>query len=155
MCPYVYKNPYSPHLASRIEGNPVVLDVVKQGFYSACKQYDYVTVEGSGGILCPIRFDERKLLLEEVVKALHLSSVIVADAGLGAINSVVLTADYMKARNLPMKGVIFNRFHPGSLIEEDNIIMCESMTGLPTLAKVQDGAMELEIDIDVLTSLYH
>lgn len=33
--------------------------------------------------------------------------------------------------------------------------MCESMTGLPTLAKVQDGAMELEIDIDVLTSLYH
>lgn len=90
-----------------------------------------------------------------MVKALHLSSVIVADAGLGAINSVVLTADYMKARNLPMKGVIFNRFHPGSLIEEDNIIMCESMTGLPTLAKVQDGAMELEIDIDVLTSLYH
>lgn len=91
-----------------------------------------------------------------MVKALHLSSVIVAECQDWAPSTaVVLTADYMKARNLPMKGVIFNRFHPGSLIEEDNIIMCESMTGLPTLAKVQDGAMELEIDIDVLTSLYH
>lgn len=154
MCPYVYENAYSPHLASRVEGNPVVLDVVKQGFQSVCAQYDYVTVEGSGGILCPIRFDEVKLQLEDIVKALHLSSIIVADAGLGTINSVVLTAEYMKSRNLPIKGVIFNHFHPGNLMEEDNISMCEAMTGLPTLAKVQDGDTELELDINALTALY-
>lgn len=154
MCPYVYENAYSPHLASRVEGNPVVLDVVKQGFQSVCAQYDYVTVEGSGGILCPIRFDEVKLQLEDIVKALHLSSVIVADAGLGTINCVVLTAEYMKSRNLPIKGVIFNHFHPGSLMEEDNIAMCEHLTGLPTLAKVQDGDTELELDINALTALY-
>ena len=40
MCPYVYENAYSPHLASRIEGNPVVMDVVKQGFYSVSRMYD-------------------------------------------------------------------------------------------------------------------
>ncbi len=154
MCPYVYENAYSPHLASRIEGNPVVLNVVKQGFQSVCAQYDYVTVEGSGGILCPIRFDEVKLQLEDIVKALHLSSIIVADAGLGTINSVVLTVEYMKSRNLPIKGVIFNHFHPGNRMEEDNIFMCEYLTGLPTLAKVQDGDTELELDIDALTELY-
>ena len=154
MCPYVYENAYSPHLASRVEGNPVVLDVVKQGFQSVCAQYDYVTVEGSGGILCPIRFDAVKLQLEDIVKALHLSSVIVADAGLGTINSVVLTAEYMKSRNLPIKGMIFNHFHPGNLMEEDNISMCEAMTGLPTLAKVRDGDTELELDINALTALY-
>lgn len=154
MCPYVYENAYSPHLASRVEGNPVVLDVVKQGFRSVCAQYDYVTVEGSGGILCPIRFDEVKLQLEDIVKALHLSSVIVADAGLGTINSVVLTVEYMKSRNLPIKGVIFNHFHPGNLMEEDNIAMCEYLTGLPTLAKVRNGDTELALDINALTALY-
>lgn len=154
MCPYVYENAYSPHLASRIEGNPVDMNVVKQGFYAVCDRYDYVTVEGSGGILCPIRFDAEKIWLEDIVKELNLSSVVIADAGLGTINSVVLTAEYMKAKQMDVKGVIFNHYHRGNVMEEDNILMCEYMTGLPTLARVEDGAAELEIDIDVLTALY-
>lgn len=32
MCPYVYEAAVSPHLASRLEGNPVQMEVVKQGF---------------------------------------------------------------------------------------------------------------------------
>lgn len=150
----MYENAYSPHLASRIEGNPVTMNVVKQGFYSVMEKYNYVTVEGSGGILCPICFDEEKIQLEDIVKELNLSSVIIADAGLGTINSVVLTVEYMKAKHMEVKGIIFNHFHPGNVMEEDNIFMCEYMTGLPTLAKVEDGAEELDIDIDVLTSLY-
>ena len=154
MCPYVYEHAYSPHLASRLEGHPVVMDVVKQGFTEVTDTYDYVTVEGSGGILCPICFDEAKIQLEDVVKELHLSSILIADAGLGTINSVVLTAEYMKARHLPLKGIIFNHYHPGDVMEDDNIFMCEHMTGLPTLAKVQDGDTELNMDIDALCALY-
>ena len=154
MCPYVYEHAYSPHLASRLEGHPVVMDVVKQGFTEVTDTYDYVTVEGSGGILCPICFDEAKIQLEDVVKELHLSSILIADAGLGTINSVVLTAEYMKAHHLPLKGIIFNHYHPGDVMEDDNIFMCEHMTGLPTLAKVQDGDTELNMDIDALCALY-
>lgn len=154
MCPYVYENAYSPHLASRLEGNPVKMDVVKQGFNVALEKHDYVTVEGSGGILCPICFDEEKIQLEDIVKELHLSSIIIADAGLGTINSVVLTAEYMKAKHMNVKGIIFNHYHNGNVMEEDNIFMCEYMTGLPTLAKVENGATELNIDVDVLTGLY-
>lgn len=154
MCPYVYENAYSPHLASRLEGNSVKMDVVKKKFSAVLETHDYVTVEGSGGILCPICFDEERILLEDIVKELHLASVLVADAGLGTINHVVLTAEYMKARNMVVKGIIFNHYHPGNVMEDDNIRMCEYMTGLPTLAKVEDGASELVIDIDVLTELY-
>ena len=154
MCPYVYENAYSPHLASRIEGNPVDMDVVKQGFYQTLKEHDYVTVEGSGGILCPICFDERKLQLEDIITELDLSSVIIADAGLGTINSLVLTAEYMKAKQLPVKGMIFNNYHPGNVMEEDNIFMCEYMTGLPTLAKVKEGDTQLDMELNVLLSLY-
>lgn len=154
MCPYVYEHAYSPHLASRLEGNPVVMDVVKHGFADIAADYDYVTVEGSGGILCPICFDEARIQLEDVVKELHLSSILIADAGLGTINSVVLTAEYMKTHGLPLKGIIFNHYHPGDVMEDDNIFMCEHMTGLPTLAKVQDGDTELDMNIDALCALY-
>jgi dethiobiotin synthetase len=154
MCPYVYEHAWSPHLAARAEGGAVELDVVKRGFQAVRRRYDYVTVEGSGGILCPLRFDEQKLWLEDVVRALGLSCVLVADAGLGTINSVVLTAEYMNERGLPVKGVIFNHFHPGDLMEEDNLLMCRERTGLPILAKVKDGDTELDMDIEALTALY-
>ena len=90
MCPYIYENAYSPHLAARIEGGPVELSVVQEGFCRVSGAYDYVTVEGSGGILCPIRYDEERIMLEDVIKALDLSCLLVADAGLGTINSVAL-----------------------------------------------------------------
>ena len=154
MCPYVYENAWSPHLASRVEGNPVDLEVVRKGFLETADKYDFITMEGSGGILCPLCFDERRIQLEDVIREFELSSILVADAGLGTINSVVLTVEYMKARSLPIRGIIFNHYHPGNIMEDDNIFMCEHMTGLPVIAKVQDNATELETDADVLAALY-
>ena len=154
MCPYIYENAYSPHLASRIEGNPVQLSVVREGFRRLAAGHDFITMEGSGGILCPICFDEAKIQLEDVIRELNLASLLIADAGLGTINSVVLTAEYMKARQLPIKGIIFNNYHPGNIMEDDNIRMCQYMTGLPVLAKVSPGDTDLHIDIDVLKNLY-
>ena len=89
-----------------------------------------------------------------MVSELGLSSILIADAGLGTINSVVLTAEYMKAHHLSLKGIIFNHYHPGDVMEDDNIFMCEYMTGLPTLAKVQDGDTELKMDVEALAGLY-
>lgn len=154
MCPYIYEAAVSPHLASRLEGNPVRMDVLKKGFGEVCEKYEYVTMEGSGGILCPICFDEAKIMLEDVIKELGLSSLIIADAGLGTINSVVLTVEYMRQKKLPVKGILFNHFHPGNVMEEDNLRMCEHMTGLRVLACIEDGCKELDMDAQLLASLY-
>lgn len=154
MCPYVYENAYSPHLAAKIEGNPIELHVVKERFVEVSQSYDYVTAEGSGGILCPLRFDDKQILLEDVIRALNLPCLLVADAGLGTINSVVLTAEYMRTRKLPVKGMIFNRFHPESVLEQDNLRMCQHLTGLPVLACVKPGDTTLAIDTQTLTALY-
>lgn len=154
MCPYVYETAVSPHLASQIEGNPVELNVVKKGFEALRENYDYVVMEGSGGIICPIRFDDEKLQLEDMIKAMDLACVIVADAGLGTINSVVLTAEYMKAKNIEIKGIIFNHFHPGDVMEEDNLKMCQLLTGLKVLACVKDNDTELDIDEALMESIF-
>ena len=120
MCPYVYENAVSPHLASKMEGNPVVMEQVKKGYEAVCEQYEYVTVEGSGGILCPLSMDGDEIWLEDVIQACGTGCVMVADAGLGTINSVGLTAFYMKQKGIPLKGIIFNRYEPGNVLHEDN-----------------------------------
>ena len=155
MCPYVYEQAYSPHLAARLEGSPVDPDVVMTGWHALQGRYDYITAEGSGGILCPIRFDpEHEIYLEHIIRMLRLPSLIVADAGLGTINSVVLTAEYMRQRGLPVRGIIFNKWHPGDVMEEDNLRMCEHLTGLPVIACVREGDTDLDIGTDALTGLY-
>lgn len=154
MCPYVYEAAFSPHLAARIEGTPPEMNTVLCTFDAVCSKYDYVTAEGSGGILCPLRFDGQRLLLEDFVKARSLNSLLVADAGLGTINSVVLTVDYMNARCLPLKGIIFNHFEPGNILHEDNLIMCEALTGLKVLACVKAGDTDLELSMEQLEALY-
>lgn len=154
MCPYVYESAVSPHLASRIEGNPVRLDAVKESFENIVGKYDYITVEGSGGILCPLSFDDEKLWLEDIIKALNLSCLIIADAGLGTINSVVLTVRYMQSKGIPIKGIIFNRFVKGNVLHEDNLKMCEYMTDVKVIACVADKDTQLDIEDAVLESLY-
>jgi len=155
MCPYIYENAVSPHLASRIEGNPVKIDVVKNGFEQVTNSYDYVIMEGSGGILCPLEYDTTKLWLWEVIKALNLSTIIVADAGLGTINSVGLTAEFMKNKGISVKGIIMNHYHKGSVMEEDNIRMCEELTGIKVISKVSDDTTELDIDTEYLASIFN
>lgn len=154
MCPYVYETAVSPHLASRIEGNPVDLDVVLRNFDHVCRTYDYVTVEGSGGILCPLRFDEQRIQLQDFIHARGLSCLLIADAGLGTINSVVLTAEYMLSHHIPVKGIFFNHYEPGNMLHEDNKFMCEYMTGLKVLACVKDGDTDLDIPFEALAALY-
>lgn len=154
MCPYVYEHAYSPHLASRLEGNHVEMAVVLDNYRKVKEKYDYITVEGSGGILCPICFDEARIGLTDIIDEMELDCILVADAGLGTINSVVLTYEYMKNKNMNIKGMIFNHYIVDNIMHEDNIRMCEYMTGLPTLAKVSMGDVDLNIDIAELISLY-
>lgn len=154
MCPYVYEHAYSPHLASRLEGNHVEMAVVLDNYRKVKEKYDYITVEGSGGILCPICFDEARIGLTDIIDEMELDCILVADAGLGTINSVVLTYEYMKNRNMNIKVMIFNHYIADNIMHEDNIRMCEYMTGLPTLAKVSMGDVDLNIDIAELISLY-
>ena len=152
MCPYVYENAVS-HLASRTEGNPVDMTVVKENYNRLTSQYDLIIAEGSGGILCPLRYDDQKIFLENVIRTFDLPCLVVADAGLGTINSVVLTLEYMKSHSISVKGIIFNHFHAGDVMEEDNKTMCEELTGIPVIACVDDDCSDIEVSGELIASL--
>lgn len=151
---YLYQHAVSPHLAAKWEGNPVELAKVRHDYGGVREKYDYVLVEGSGGIVCPLRYDDKThLFLEDIIVALKLDTLIVADAGLGAINAVTLTAEYLKSRDLGCRGVILNRFTETAM-EKDNAAMITAITGLPILALVPPNAGDLAIDKDTLRSLF-
>jgi len=134
---YIYKTAVSPHLAARLEGNPVDMDKVKDDYMRLAAEYDFVVVEGSGGIVCPIRWDdEKRILLEDVIAELGLDTVVVADSGLGTINAAVLTVEYLKNRGIEVIGVIMNR-NRGGVMEEDNERMIEELTGVSVLDKIR------------------
>lgn len=144
MVSYTYKNAYSPHLAAQIEGNPPDIDVIKKAYANISAKHDYMVVEGSGGIICPIRYDDnKKIFLEDIIKELNIPSLIIADAGLGTINSTVLTIKYMRNKNLKINGVILNRFETANKMHDDNKKMIEEMTGIKIIGIVIDGILKL------------
>ena len=144
---YVYKEAVSPHLAARKEGNPVELAKVKADFDAACTRHEFVFAEGSGGIICPIRYDDQKVFLVDIMKTLDLPLVIVTTAALGSINACVLSVEYARSRGLDVRGLIVNRYgSSGNLeMEDDNIRMMQDLTGLEILAKVKNGDTDLGV----------
>ena len=144
---YVYKEAVSPHLAARKEGNPVEIAKVKDDFDAARSRHEFIFAEGSGGIICPIRYDDQKIFLVDIMKTLDLPLVIVTTAALGSINACVLTVEFARSRGLDVRGLIVNRYgSSGNLeMEDDNIRMMQDLTGLEVIAKVKDGDTDLGV----------
>lgn len=153
--PYIYKTPVSPHLASQKEGNPVELDVVVSAYQDMIKTVDYCTVEGSGGIVCPLRYDNnKKYFLTDLLQQLGLPCVVVTSASLGTINGTVLTLEYMKSRGLKVSGIIMNGYEEGKELHGDNWKMVEELTGISVVARVSEGDEELALSREELDILY-
>lgn len=151
---YLYKHAVSPHLAAKLEGNPVEKDIVLSGYSTVSQNYDFVTVEGSGGIVCPIRYDDNaKYFLTDIIKWLDIPTLMIADAGLGTINSVVLTASYLKQLNISLQGIILNNY-TGGIMQDDNIKMIEDLTKTKVLSLVKPNDTDIDIDVNILKGLY-
>ena len=151
---YVYKNPLSPHLAAQIEGTPPELDTIKRDFARALKKYDYLCVEGCGGIVCPIRWDERKIMLEDIIKACGLAVVIVVPSGLGSINSAVLTVEHAHAAGIEVRGIIMNGYDETQFMHRDNKYMIERLTGVQVAACVKRNDTALDVPVEELCGLF-
>lgn len=151
---YIYREAVSPHLAAKINDKPIDFDKVERDYQRAKERHAYLTMEGSGGIICPLRWDEKEhVVLDDLVCRLHIPVLVIADAGLGTINAVVLTIEHLEKREIPVKGIILNNWKGGTM-EDDNVRMIEEMTGIPVIARVAKGDTELAMDAEKLAALY-
>lgn len=138
---YKFKPAVSPHLASQLANNPIKLDKIKTDFERIKKDFDFMVVEGAGGIVCPFGDD---LLLPDVIKALGLDIIIVASASLGTINSTVLTVEYATNHGINVSGIILNNYDETDFMHADNKKMIEKLTGIKVIATVKAGDNEIK-----------
>jgi len=113
---YSFKAKSSPHLAAEIEEVKMDMSLIKQKYSQLIKDYDYVLVEGAGGLIVPIL---RDYTIINLIKDLNIPAIIVARSGLGTINHTSLTVELLKQNDITLLGAVFN-FYKGSFLEEDN-----------------------------------
>ena len=148
---YWWREAVSPHLAAQRADDNIDINAIKADFNRKNVQYDYLLVEGAGGITCPLRLHNgEKYLLSNLIKELAAPVIIVADGGLGTINSVLLTTEYAKCHNIKINGIILNNFNQSDFMHQDNLKQIEYLTDIKVVATVaHDGT-----DIALLKNLF-
>lgn len=137
---YIFEEALSPHLAARRAGVTIEMEKIRSHFHSLQINYDYILMEGSGGIVCPI--SDEGLMLYDIVKELGLSVILVSQSGLGAINACVLTCSFLEKLGIECAGIILNRFQSHDIIHQDNLQTIEKLTGKKVLATLaEDGEL--------------
>ncbi len=120
---YDLVDPLSPHEAARrmgitLDHNRFVLPVTPRP----------VIVEGAGGLMVPINND---FLMIDLIARLGLPIVLVCHSQLGTINHTLLSLEAIRARNLPLLGVVMN----GSLMPHNKEAV-ESFGRVKILAEI-------------------
>lgn len=152
---FAFKPAFSPHLAARYENTSVDVDKIKSDFIRIKNHYDYLVVEGAGGIVCPFKLENDDIiLLPDVVKLLGMDILLVAPAGLGTINSTVLTVHYAQNFGLKVRGIIFNNFDEKNVIHRDNLNAVHKLTGVNIVSTVKKFADSIMIEKKVLLEMF-
>jgi dethiobiotin synthetase len=93
--------PLSPHLAAKCAGQTIELRALLVSLPSA-EETRWI-VEGAGGLLVPVNDSET---MADWIVLLGLPVLVVARTSLGTINHTLLTLEALRARSLPIAGVL-------------------------------------------------
>lgn len=149
---YCFEEAVSPHLAAKRAGVNIDINKIKSDYSNLSENYDYMLLEGAGGITCPINGSE--YLMWNLIKDFGMSVLIVADGGLGTINSVLTTVEYTQKRKIEIEGIILNNFDKTNFMHQDNLEMVEKMTGINVIATVGINDKDIGIPKRVINNLF-
>jgi dethiobiotin synthetase len=94
--------PLSPHLSAALASRPISLASLMDLAWSQPETNRWI-VEGAGGVLVPLNEQE---LMVDLITVLGLPVVIATRSGLGTINHTLLTIEALRARAVPIAGVV-------------------------------------------------
>lgn len=139
--PIRYASPVAPNVAAELEGRPVDLDAIFDGYRKLTESGNSIIVEGVGGLLCPI---SDNFWVIHLARLMRLPVIIVARAGLGTINHTLLTLHAARCVKLKVAGVVINRY-PLAAAEQDasistNHLQIAKRGNIEILCRVPDEA---------------
>lgn len=140
-----YPEPLAPATAARRSGRDALsADQVAAAVADLADRHDLVLVEGAGGLL--VRYDDEgrtfaDLALAAAAHGFDVEILLVVSAGLGTLNTTALTAEALRARGLPLRGVVIGDWpaDPG-LAERCNLADLPYVADAPLLGALPHGA---------------
>ncbi len=127
--PYCFRFPASPHLAAEMEEKVVDPEVIIEKYSILAARYEWLIVEGVGGLMVPLR---RDLLLADLLARLQPRTLIVARSGLGTLNHTLLTLEVLRHRHIQVLGVVFS----DSVEQEDERLVLDNMQTIEEIGLV-------------------
>jgi dethiobiotin synthetase len=136
--PYLLRAPLAPSLAASLDGVRIDFSVIADAYRRLAKSYEYLIVEGAGGLMVPIAGG---LLMSDLALHLGLPIAVVARPNLGTVNHTLLTTFCARSMGLDVKGVIVNRYPnlPGQA-EESAPHLISSLSGCLLLGVFPEAA---------------
>jgi dethiobiotin synthetase len=94
---YIFSQPFSPHLASRLDGTTVDLSKL------SLPRSSNLIIEGAGGLLVPLNDD---LLFIDHFKTWNVPVLLACRSSLGTINHTLLSIEALRRREIPLLGCV-------------------------------------------------
>lgn len=138
ICPYQFELPVAPQAAAHAERRVIDPGVIRQVYRLLSNRYDYMVVEGIGGVHVPVTTKENVM---DVIARLKLPVVVVGRAGLGGINHALLTVEALRRRKIPIVALVLNCTHParstlGRLQVRTTVEAVRKRAGVPVLGPI-------------------
>ncbi|HIK35067.1 MAG TPA: ATP-dependent dethiobiotin synthetase BioD [Thermosynechococcus sp. M98_K2018_005] len=111
VCPLSFAAPLAPPIAAELEQRTIDLAPVWQTYQQLQKRFDYLLVEGIGGLGSPITWE---WTVADLAAAWKLPIVLVATVRLGAIAQIVANIALARQYKLDIRGLILNCVTPCS-----------------------------------------
>jgi dethiobiotin synthetase len=92
--------PASPHAAARLED----ITLKAAGLIMPVSNREII-IEGAGGLMVPINDNE---YIADLPQLWRIPVILVANLYLGSINHTLLSIEYLKNKNLEVRGIVFN-----------------------------------------------
>jgi dethiobiotin synthetase len=138
--PVRFEAPLAPYCASQAEGIPVDLETIFKAYGTLCGKYDFMVIEGIGGVLVPLasiatRGVSRTYFITDLIKDLKLPTVVVTRPSLGTINHTLLTVNQLLREGIDVAGIIINFNTPteGTIAEKTNPRALRELCPVPIL----------------------
>ncbi len=141
VCPQRFLAPLAPHLAARLEGKKIDVQLLREGLAAWHGHCDIVLVEGIGGLMSPVSDDE---FVADLAFDFGYPLIVVASNTLGVINQTLqtlITASTFRD-GLDVVAVVLNDASPGKsdVSRNSNYEQIESRIIPPVLGHVGHGS---------------
>ncbi len=133
---YQFKEPVAPLVAEEEEGKKIDPLVINSHLKYLQEKYEFLIVEGAGGVAVPITKIEGKIYTYiDFAKENNLETIVISRATLGTLNHTFLTVKALEDNNVPVKGIVLNGFPKNpSLSERTNPRYIKEITGIEVIS---------------------